>query len=78
MNEHGVNKEEANKECEKMIIGDINKIVNEECLKVTLMPHRVLMQIVDFGCSLDFLYSGDDVYNHREGKLKEYMSLLLV
>ncbi|CAL9241937.1 unnamed protein product [Arabidopsis halleri] len=77
MNEHGVTKEEANRELEKMN-GDMNKIVNEECLKITTMPHRILMQSVNYGRSLDVLYTADDVYNHREGKLKEYMSLLLV
>ncbi|CAE6220260.1 unnamed protein product [Arabidopsis arenosa] len=77
MNENGVTKEEANRELEKMN-GDMNKIVNEECLKITTMPHRILMQSVNYGRSLDVLYTADDVYNHREGKLKEYMSLLLV
>jgi len=77
MNEHGVTKEEASRELEKMN-GDMNKIVNEECLKITTMPRRILMQSVNYARSLDVLYTADDVYNHREGKLKEYMRLLLV
>ncbi|KAL1224013.1 Alpha-barbatene synthase [Cardamine amara subsp. amara] len=77
MKEHGVTKEKASRELEKMI-GDMNKIVNEECLKITTIPHRILLQSVNYGRSLDVLYTGDDVFNHREGKFKEYLSLLLV
>uniref|UniRef100_A0A1J3F9Q5 Alpha-barbatene synthase n=2 Tax=Noccaea caerulescens TaxID=107243 RepID=A0A1J3F9Q5_NOCCA len=78
MNEHEVTKEEANRELEKMI-GDINKIANEECLNMTTtMPHRNIMQAVRFGRAMDVLYIGDDVYNNRDGKLKEYMNSLLV
>lgn len=79
MNEHGITKEAANRELEKMI-GDINKIANEECLNMTTstIPHRNIMQAVRFGRAMDVLYIGDDVYNNRDGKLKEYMSILLV
>ncbi|XP_010441850.1 PREDICTED: alpha-barbatene synthase isoform X2 [Camelina sativa] len=76
MNEHRVTKEEASRELEK-INGDMNKIVNKECLKNTTMPRRILMQYVNYWRSLDVLYTADDVYNHREGKLKEYLSILL-
>ncbi|EOA15325.1 hypothetical protein CARUB_v100281681mg, partial [Capsella rubella] len=77
MNEHGVTKEQAVRELE-MINGDMNKIFNEECLKMTTMPHRIPMQYFNYASSLDVLYTADDVYNNREGKLKEYMSLMLV
>ncbi|EOA14843.1 hypothetical protein CARUB_v10028157mg [Capsella rubella] len=77
MKEHGLTKDEASRELEKMN-EDMNKIINEECLQLTTMPRRVLMQYVNFRRLLDVLYTNDDVYNHREGKLKEYISLLLV
>ncbi|XP_056843982.1 alpha-barbatene synthase-like [Raphanus sativus] len=75
--QHGVTKEEAIKEFHKMI-KDINKIVNEECLKTTHISRRVLKQIINYGRSLDVLYTSDDVYNHREGMFKEYITTLLV
>ncbi|EOA12729.1 hypothetical protein CARUB_v10028174mg [Capsella rubella] len=77
MKEHKITKEEASRELEK-VVRDMNKIVNEECLKMTAMPRRILMQSVNYGRSLDVLYTADDVYNNREGKLKEYISLVLV
>ncbi|CAA7055443.1 unnamed protein product [Microthlaspi erraticum] len=74
MNEHGVTKEEANRELEKRI-GDINKITNEECLNMTsTMPRLNIMQAVRFGSAVDVLYVGDDVYYNRDGKLKDYMN----
>ncbi|CAF1919071.1 unnamed protein product [Brassica napus] len=75
--QHGVTKEKAIKEFGKMI-KDINKIVNEECLKTTNISRRVLNQIINYGRSLDVLYTSDDVFNHREGMLKEYITTLLV
>ncbi|KAL0793109.1 hypothetical protein Bca101_064486 [Brassica carinata] len=77
MKHHGVTKEEAIKEFDKMI-KDINKIVNEECLKTTHISRRVLNQVINYGRSLDVLYTSDDVYNHREGMFKEYITTLLV
>lgn len=77
MKHHGVTKEEAIKEFDKMI-KDINKIVNEECLKTTHISRRVLKQTINFGRSLDVLYTSDDVFNHREGMFKEYITTLLV
>ncbi|CAF1919091.1 unnamed protein product [Brassica napus] len=75
--QHGVTKEKAIKEFGKMI-KDINKIVNEECLKTTNISRRVLNQIINYGRSLDVLYTSDDVFNHREGMLKEHITTLLV
>ncbi|CAH8315803.1 unnamed protein product [Eruca vesicaria subsp. sativa] len=75
--QHGVTKEEGIKEFDKMIT-DINKIVNEECLKTTHISRRVLTQVINYGRSLDVLYTSDDVYNHREGMFKEYITTLLV
>ncbi|XP_009123605.2 alpha-barbatene synthase [Brassica rapa] len=75
--QHGVTKEEAIKEFGKMI-KDINKIVNKECLKTTNISRRVFNQIINYGRSLDVLYTSDDVYNHREGMFKEYITTLLV
>ncbi|KAG2282930.1 hypothetical protein Bca52824_054150 [Brassica carinata] len=75
--QHGVTKEKAIKEFGKMI-KDINKIVNEECLKTTNISRRVLNQIINYGRSLDVLYTSDDVFNHREGMFKEYITTLLV
>lgn len=75
--QHGVTKEEAIKEFDKMI-KDINKIVNEECLKITHISRRVLNQIINYGRSLNVLYTSDDVYNQREGMFKEYITTLLV
>ncbi|CAN7136194.1 hypothetical protein BRARA_D00967 [Brassica rapa] len=75
--QHGVTKEEAIKVFDKMI-KYINKIVNEECLKTTHISRRVLNQIINYGRSLDVLYTSDDVFNHREGMLKEYITTLLV
>ncbi|KAG5383408.1 hypothetical protein IGI04_034878 [Brassica rapa subsp. trilocularis] len=77
MKQHGVTKEEASRGLHKMI-GDINKIVNEECLKTTNISRPVLSQVVNFGRMLHILYTSDDVYNHREGKLKDYITALLV
>ena len=75
--QHGVTKEEAIKVFDKMI-KYINKIVNEECLKTTHISRRVLNQIINYGRSLDVLYTSDDVFNHRKGMLKEYITTLLV
>ncbi|CAF1779640.1 BnaCnng41750D [Brassica napus] len=77
MKQHGVTKKEASGEFHKMI-GDINKIVNEECLKTTNISRPVLMQVVNYGRMVNILYTSDDVYNHREGKLKDYLTALLV
>ncbi|CAN6866767.1 unnamed protein product [Brassica oleracea var. botrytis] len=77
MKQHGVTKKEASREFHKMI-GDINKIVNEECLKTTNISRPVLLQVVNFGRMLNILYTSDDVYNHRDGKLKDYLTALLV
>lgn len=76
MKQFVVTKEEAIVECQKMI-GDINKTVNEELLKTTGVPLRVLKQAHNFGRLLHVLYS-DDIYNCSEGKLKEYIVTLLV
>lgn len=77
MAQHGVTQDEANKAFDKMI-GDINKIINEECLKATHISRRVLAEFINYDRSLDLLYTSDDVYNHREGMLKEYLTTLLV
>lgn len=63
--QHGVTKKEASREYHKMI-GDINKIVNEECLKTTNISHPVLMQVVDFGRMVNILYTSDDVFTVKE------------
>ncbi|KAJ4888481.1 Alpha-barbatene synthase [Raphanus sativus] len=75
--QYGVTKDEAIKEFYKMIT-DINKIVNEECLKTSHISRRVLTQIINFGRLVDGLYTSDDVFNNREGMLKEYIKTLLV
>ncbi|ESQ39538.1 hypothetical protein EUTSA_v10001108mg [Eutrema salsugineum] len=77
MKQHGVTIEEATREFHKMI-EVIEKVVNEECLKTTNISRPVLMQVVNFGRMVNILYTSDDVYNHREGKLKEYLTTLLV
>lgn len=77
MKQHGVTKKEASREFHKTI-EDINKIVNEECLKTTNISRPVLMQVVNYGRMVNILYTSDDVYNHREGKLKDYLTALLV
>ncbi|KAJ4901658.1 Alpha-barbatene synthase [Raphanus sativus] len=74
--QHGVTKEEAIREIQKMI-GDVNKIINEECLKPTNVSRSVML-VLNFGRMLDVMCTSDDVYNHRGGKLKEYMIALLV
>ncbi|KAL1220018.1 Alpha-barbatene synthase [Cardamine amara subsp. amara] len=75
MKQHGITKEEANIEFEKMI-GNINKIVNEECFKITNISRPILNQIIGFGHLLDVLYTADDVFNHRDGKFKDYIFTL--
>ncbi|ESQ39540.1 hypothetical protein EUTSA_v10001148mg [Eutrema salsugineum] len=55
--QHGVTKEEVNKYFDKMI-RDLNKIVNEECLKTThMISRRVLTQVINYGRSLDVLFN---------------------
>jgi len=78
MKQFVVTKEEAILECQKMVV-DINKIVNEELLKTTTVPRRVLKQALNFGRLLEVLYTkSDDIYNCSEGKLKEYIVTLLI
>ncbi|KAJ4901657.1 Alpha-barbatene synthase [Raphanus sativus] len=77
MKQHGVTKEEAIREIQKMV-GDVNKSINEECLKPTNVSRSVLMVALNFGRMVDVLCTSDDVYNHRGGKLKEYLIALLV
>jgi hypothetical protein len=61
------------------MVVDINKIVNEELLKTTTVPRRVLKQALNFGRLLEVLYTkSDDIYNCSEGKLKEYIVTLLI
>ncbi|CAN8246142.1 unnamed protein product [Cochlearia groenlandica] len=77
MKEHGIAKEEAIVELEKLIV-DMNKIVNEESMKITNIHRRIIMQCTNFRRSLDVLYTADDVYNNRDGMLKDYMNLMFV
>ncbi|XP_010435292.1 PREDICTED: (Z)-gamma-bisabolene synthase 1 isoform X2 [Camelina sativa] len=78
MKECLVTKEEAILDCQRMI-WDINKTINEELLKTSDMPRRVLKQAHNFGRLLELLYTkSDDIYNCRDGKLKEYMVTLLI
>ncbi|CAH8307194.1 unnamed protein product [Eruca vesicaria subsp. sativa] len=77
MNQHGITKEETNRELEKMI-GNINKIVNEEYLKTTNISGRIRNQFINFGRLVDVLYTADDVFNHRGGKFKDYIFTLLI
>ncbi|KAG2302287.1 hypothetical protein Bca52824_030938 [Brassica carinata] len=76
MIKHGVTKKEESREFHRMI-GDINKIVNEECLMTSNISRPVLSQVINFGRMVNILYTSDDVYNHREGKLKDYLTALL-
>ncbi|AEE83258.1 Terpene synthase metal-binding domain [Arabidopsis thaliana x Arabidopsis arenosa] len=78
MKQFVVTKEEAILECQRMIV-DINKTINEELLKTTSVPGRVLKQALNFGRLLELLYTkSDDIYNCSEGKLKEYIVTLLI
>ncbi|XP_010494504.1 PREDICTED: alpha-barbatene synthase-like [Camelina sativa] len=77
MKQHGLTKEEANMKFGKMI-GNINKIVNEECIKMTNISRPILNQFIGFGRLLDVLYTADDVFNHRDGKFKDYIFTLLI
>ncbi|XP_020870910.1 alpha-barbatene synthase [Arabidopsis lyrata subsp. lyrata] len=77
MKQHGITKEEANTEFKKMI-GNINKIVNEEYFKMTNISRPILNQFIGFGRLLDVLYTADDVFNHRDGKFKDYLFTLLI
>lgn len=78
MKQFVVTKEEAILECQRMIT-DINKTINEELLKVSGVPRRVLKQALNFGRLLELLYTkSDDIYNCSEGKLKEYIVTLLI
>ncbi|KAG7543170.1 Terpene synthase N-terminal domain [Arabidopsis thaliana x Arabidopsis arenosa] len=78
MKQFVVTKEEAMLECQKMI-ANINKIINEELLKTTVVSPRVLKQTLNFGRLLELLYTkSDDIFNCSEGKLKEYVVTLLI
>ncbi|XP_023635454.1 (Z)-gamma-bisabolene synthase 2 isoform X2 [Capsella rubella] len=78
MKQFVVTKEEAILGCERMIV-NINKTINEELLKTTCVPRRVLKQAHNFERLLELLYTkSDDIYNCSEGKLKDYIITLLI
>ncbi|CAN8233124.1 unnamed protein product [Cochlearia groenlandica] len=79
MKEHESTKEEAIIELKKML-KDINKNVNEECLKITnTMPRRIILQYLNFSRAMDVICDADDdAFNNRDGKLKEFIYLLVV
>ncbi|CAN8267557.1 unnamed protein product [Cochlearia groenlandica] len=74
---HGITKEEAIQKFHKMF-EDTNKIVNEECLENNIVSRHVLMQVVNYGRLVEVLYTSDDIYNQRKGKLSDYLTALLV
>lgn len=75
-NEHGISKEGAYKEIEKILI-NAWKDINEELLKPNRVPRIVLKYFINFGSMSEFLYEFVDAFTDPYG-LNDFVSKLLL
>ncbi|KAF8115055.1 hypothetical protein N665_0030s0098 [Sinapis alba] len=77
MKQYGVPLEEAIGELNK-IVAAADKTLNEEFLTTVDVGRGVLKAAMDFGRMIAVTYNVDEGFTHPEGKIKEYMTSMLL
>uniref|UniRef100_A0A0D3DF51 Uncharacterized protein n=1 Tax=Brassica oleracea var. oleracea TaxID=109376 RepID=A0A0D3DF51_BRAOL len=77
MKQYGVSENEAFRELNKMV-GEADKIINEEFLTITGVRHCVLKAVIDLARMIHVCYNGYEGYTDPQGKIKEYMTSMFV
>ncbi|WZY85229.1 hypothetical protein YC2023_031613 [Brassica napus] len=77
MKQYGVSQNEAFRELNKMV-GEADKIINEEFLTKTGVRHCVLKAVIDLARMIHVCYNGYEGYTDPQGKIKEYMTSMFV
>ncbi|XP_031099200.1 (-)-germacrene D synthase-like isoform X2 [Ipomoea triloba] len=75
--QYGKSEEETVKELQEQIT-NAWKDINQECLKPTVVPMRILIQIANLARVIDLLYKNGDIYTHSTTELKVVITSLLV
>ncbi|CAH8390868.1 unnamed protein product [Eruca vesicaria subsp. sativa] len=77
MKQYGVSEIEAFRELNKMV-GEADKIINEEFLTITGVRHCVLKAAIDLARMIHVCYNGYEGYTDPQGKINEYMTSMFV
>nr|GLL43478.1 (-)-germacrene D synthase-like [Ipomoea trifida] len=75
--QYGKSEEETVKELQEQIT-NAWKDINQECLKPTVVPMRILIQIANLARVIDLPYKNGDIYTHSTTELKVVITSLLV
>ncbi|KAF3596341.1 hypothetical protein DY000_02026960 [Brassica cretica] len=60
------------------MVGEADKIINEEFLTITGVRHCVLKAVIDLARMIHVCYNGYEGYTDPQGKIKEYMTSMFV
>ncbi|XP_054810947.1 (-)-germacrene D synthase-like [Prosopis cineraria] len=77
MKEHGVSKEDAIDELEKMI-RSAWKDVDQECLRPTQVAKPILMRVLNLARFMDVIYKDADNFTHSAGIMKDSIQLVIL
>ncbi|CAN7081331.1 unnamed protein product [Brassica oleracea var. botrytis] len=77
MKQYGVSENEAFREL-NIMVGEADKIINEEFLTITGVRHCVLKAVIDLARMIHVCYNGYEGYTDPQGKIKEYMTSMFV